>query len=113
MTLGTYRQKVSAIGLSIERGTESVPDDGHYHVLLDGREVFASSSEREALSEYRRLRDAVMTSEPRRDPASVREALRREMADRQAASLLAESARLKRAKATKKGGKGGSGGVRA
>ena len=55
MAAGIYRQAVPRIGLSIERGTDAVPDDGEYHVLLEGQHVFASQSEKEALAEYRRL----------------------------------------------------------
>ncbi len=31
-----YRQSIPAIGLSIERGTAGVPDDGYYYVLFKG-----------------------------------------------------------------------------
>lgn len=78
----TFRQAVERIGLSIERGTEAVPNDGRFHVLLNGQIVYTTSSKARALTDYRKRRDALLTEvelEPQiRDP---REALRRERAE--------------------------------
>jgi len=108
-----FRQAVPRIGLSMERGTEAVPEDGQYHVLLDGHRMFTSPSEKDALVEYRRLKDLLLGADPPKGGgrADIREALMREMAERQATAFLAESARQKRVKALRKGGPGGSGGV--
>ncbi len=37
MTTRFYRQSVPDLGLSIERATDSVPDDGKYHVIRNGQ----------------------------------------------------------------------------
>ncbi len=109
-----FRQSLPRIGLSIERGTPSVPDDGRYYVLLHGEQAFSSRSEKEALDEYRRLRRSLLEADSQETSSrrwNIREALQKEAADRQARAFLAESSRRKRAKALRKGGPGGSGGV--
>jgi hypothetical protein len=109
-----FRQSIPRIGLSIEQGTPSVPDDGQYYVLLEGEQVFSSLSDKEALDEYRRLRHSLLGMDGQEAPdrrSNIREAIHKEAADRQARTFLAESARRKRAKALRKGGPGGSGGV--
>jgi hypothetical protein len=50
-----FRQEVPDIGLSVEQGTSSVPDDGRFHVVVDGRVVFSSKMRSAALTRYRRL----------------------------------------------------------
>jgi hypothetical protein len=34
-----YKQQLPAIGLSLERSTPSVPDDGAYYLLRDGKRL--------------------------------------------------------------------------
>lgn len=34
--MDSYRQSLAAIGLSLERNTPAVPQDGHYYVVLNG-----------------------------------------------------------------------------
>lgn len=111
--MSTYRQQLPEKGLSVERGTSSVPDDGRFHVILQGQLQFSSSSEREALNEYRRLRDSLAepSDRPRIPEKSITEAIRKAAADNEARAFLAQSSREKRAKATRRGGPGGSGGV--
>lgn len=107
-----YRQSIPRIGLSIEKGTKSVPADDMFHVLLNGQEVFKSHSEKEALVSYRTLKHSLTEEEaPRTHQMNLQEALRREMNERQATEFLAESSRAKRTRALRKGGPGGSGGV--
>ena len=93
----------------MEYGTESVPDDGHFHVVMAGAVVFTAASEKDALGEYRRLRDQLLP--PKSKSVDVRKILEREVAEHEARRFLADSSRAKRAKALRKGGKGGSGGV--
>ena len=104
-----YRQAVPALGLSLERGTEDVPDDGRSHVVMHGAVVYTSVSEKDALQEYRRLRDHLLP--PTSRSVDVRKILEKEVAEQEARRFLADSSRSKRAKALRKGGKGGSGGV--
>jgi hypothetical protein len=104
-----YRQAVPALGLSLERGTEDVPADDRFHGVMRGAVVYTSVSEKDALQEYRRLRDHLLP--PTSRSVDVRKILEKEVAEKEVRSFLAESSRAKRAKALKKGGKGGSGGV--
>ena len=105
---GAFRQSIPSLGLSVEKGTENVPDDGCFYVLLQGRELLRTPSRLEAMTEYRRIRDARTIPSGQVD---VRDALMRQMAQSEAVAFLAQSSREKHARATKKGGKGGSGGV--
>jgi len=103
-----FRQAVPSLNLSIEKGTETVADDGCYHVILEGEELLTTHSQQKAIVEYRRIRDALLAPPKQAD---IRVALMRQVAQSEAAAFLAESSREKRARATRKGGKGGSGGV--
>jgi hypothetical protein len=104
-----YRQAVPTLGLSLERGTDDVPDDSRFHIIMQGAVIFSSESEREALGKYRELRDRLLPSTDR--SVDVKKILEREVAEQEARRFLADSSRAKRAKALRKGGKGGSGGV--
>lgn len=107
-----FRQEVRSVGLSIERGTETVPDDGFYHVILLGEIVFRSRSQARALEEYRKQRDRLLgagaTAKLKIDAV---EALRRQRLLRDLDALRGEARLSKRKKALKRGGKGGTGGV--
>ena len=48
MTTRFYRQSIPDIGLSIERATDSVPDDGKFYVIIEG----------ETLGSFRALKPA-------------------------------------------------------
>lgn len=104
-----FRQSVPSVGLSIERGTNAVPRDGRYYVLLAGEQMLAATSKQQAMAEYRKLRDSLVT--PNASAIDVKEALGRQVAEYEADAFLSQSSREKRARATRKGGKGGSGGV--
>jgi hypothetical protein len=104
-----YRQAVPALGLSLERGTKDVPDDGRFHVVIDGTVAYSSDSKKDALSEYRLLRDRLLP--PTKTAIDVRRILEKEVGEREIDQFLADSTRMKRARALRKGGKGGSGGV--
>jgi hypothetical protein len=106
-----YRQSIPKLGLSVERETPSVPDDGKFHVLLNGEDVFTSIKEKDAVKEYCRLKAVLGVEMAKKTPADAKAALRREIEDRQMTAFMAESAQQKRSKAVRKGGKGGSGGV--
>jgi hypothetical protein len=107
---GPFRQSVPSIGLFLEKGTEDVPDDGHFHLRLRGETVLRTRQEREALEEYRRLREKLLPPEARRR-VNPQAALQRGIAEFEANAVRSEAARRKRKSALRKGGKGGSGGV--
>jgi len=107
-----FKQQVPAVGLSIEYGTRSVPDDGRFHVLIDSEIVFSSKTKSVALAHYRQLRDGLLREagieQQRPDPQETK---RRERAFYEFRAVMTESMRQRTLKAKRKGGKGGSGGV--
>lgn len=106
-----YRQSIPQLGLSVELGTPDVPDDGKYHVLLNGEEVFASAKQKEAVDEYCQRKTALGVKVGEKTSVDVKAALQREIAEQRARSFLAESSQQKRSKALGRGGRGGRGGV--
>lgn len=52
---GRYRRGLEGASFSLEANTESVPADGRYYILQDGRITLATSDFPEALAEYNRL----------------------------------------------------------
>ncbi len=50
-----YKQSIPAIQLSIQRGTEAVPADGHYYVLLGGEVRGRFRTLRQAQALYKTL----------------------------------------------------------
>jgi hypothetical protein len=107
-----FRQEVRTIGLSIEQGTSSVPNDGRFHVVLDCNVVFSSKAKSAALTHYRRLRDDLLRNagiEQRTPDPEETKRREREFYDLQA--VVSESMRQRTVNAKRKGGKGGSGGV--
>lgn len=44
-------------GVSVQRGTPDVPDDGRYHVVVDGEIVLSTRVEAAALAEYHDIKD--------------------------------------------------------
>jgi hypothetical protein len=103
------KQSLPELGLSLEQGTPSVPDDGRFHVVLATVIVFSSISKSKALSEYRRRRDRLLqeSGQPSRPQIDPREILRREQAHFQGEALIAESYSGRRQRAMRKGGKAG------
>jgi hypothetical protein len=55
-----FKQEVQAISLSLEQGTSSVPDDGRFHVVVDGDVVFSSRARSAALNRYRSIREELL-----------------------------------------------------
>ncbi len=107
-----FKQEVLTVGLSIEQGTDSVPDDGRFHVVLGGQVVFSSRRKSAALAHYRSLRDDLLRNagiaQTAPDPEETR---RRERQFYDFQAVMSESMRQRTMKARRKGGKGGSGGV--
>ncbi len=107
-----FKQQVPTIGLSIEQATGSVPDDGRFHVAVEGDIVFSSKSKSAALVHYRRLRDDLLRkSGIENRVADPEETKRREREFYDFAAVMSESMRQRTLKAKRRGGKGGSGGI--
>ncbi len=76
-----YRQELPAIGLSLERYTEAVPDDGAYYLLRDGRQVGRYRSLKSAKAAWQEVIDASGWS-PRERQIVVSEITLRERSER-------------------------------
>jgi hypothetical protein len=53
-----FHQRIAALGLSIEEGTDNVPQDGRFYVLTGGRIDRAYRTLREATRRYESLKTA-------------------------------------------------------
>jgi hypothetical protein len=98
----------------MEKGTNAVPDDGQFHVVVDGEVVFASASETVALQFYRSKREELFEARggrPSRQRLSPEERLQRERAHRDIQAMRMESFERRAGLAKKRGGRGGRGGV--
>jgi hypothetical protein len=85
-------------GLSVEKGTDRVPTDGQYHLLVDGEIVLSTSVEALALVEMQEVKTARQ--------AKGREMLQREMAAFDARAFQAAGHAEKQRRDQRKGGRG-------
>jgi hypothetical protein len=99
-----FRQAVPDLGLSLERGTEAVPDDGMFHVLVNGEDVLATESKQKAFARYKTLREQLAGDDERAAPPDRDELLRKLKADAEITAVLSASSQAKRAHATYKRG---------
>lgn len=103
--LGMYEKRHHKYSLSIELGTPAVPDDGQYHVIVDGKILLSTRVFDLAKITYDEKREELRVAAGDPDP---REIIRRETAGREIQAIRSESvARTKH----HGGGKGGRGGV--
>lgn len=98
-----FRKADERHNVSLERGTDGVPHDGRFHLVVDGTVVYSTRVEASAVIEYEEVRDA------RREAALA--VLHREQGYFDAQRLRSESSGRQAAAARRKGGKGGKGGV--
>jgi hypothetical protein len=84
--------------LSVEKGTDRVPDDGNYHVLVDGEIVVSTPVEALALAEMEEIKAARQ--------AYGRELLQREMAAFDVRAFRATNYAEKQGRDQRKGGRG-------
>ena len=98
-----FRYGVEEFDLFVEQGTERVPDDERFHIMLKGAEIEAHSSMKRALTRLQQLRHSLAAGAAVDGPENPRlQMLQAEMAHR----FLQESTAQKRANRTRKGGKG-------
>jgi hypothetical protein len=102
-----YEKRHPRYPLSIEQGTDTVPDDGQYHVVVNGQIVLSTRVFDLAKITFDEQREELRIAAGDPDP---REILRRESGAREVSALRAESAG-RQAKRSRRGGPGGSGGV--
>lgn len=93
-----YVRTALKYGLSVEKGTDRVPDDGRYHFLVDGEIVLSTTVEALALAEMEEAKAA------RQAPG--RERLQREMRALDVAAFRAGTWADKQSRDQKKGGRG-------
>jgi hypothetical protein len=96
-----YRYGYDEQDLFVEQGTERVPQDGQFYIVLRGQVVEAHPTSKRALARLMQVRFAVMSggavaSDPR--AKAMQEEITR--------GFLSDSSREKHAKVTRKGGKG-------
>jgi len=93
-----YVRATMKYGLSVEKGTDRVPDDGRYHFLVDGEIVLSTPVEALALAEMEEAKAARQ--------AQGRELLRREMAAFDVRAFRAANYAEKQSRDQGKGGRG-------
>ena len=93
-----YVRAAPKYGLSVEKGTDRVPDDGRYHFLVDDEIVMSTPVEALALAEM----EEVKTTRQVRG----RELLQREMAAFDVRSFRAANYANKQSRDQRKGGRG-------
>lgn len=92
-----------ALRVSIECGTDSVPDDGNYHVVVGGKIVESTP--------VLALAEAVYQEQCDERAAPARERLAREMAHRDIQAVRADAFDRRASAGRKRGGRGGRGGI--
>jgi hypothetical protein len=93
-----YVRAAMKYGLSVEKGTDRVPDDGRYHLLVDGKIVLSTPVEALALAELEEAKAARQ--------AEGRELLKREMAASDIIAFRSSNYEEKLGRDRKKGGRG-------
>jgi hypothetical protein len=93
-----YVRTESKYGLSVEKGTDRVPDDGKYHLLVDGEIALSTPVEALAVAELEEAKAARQ--------ARGRELLQREMAASDLRAFRAASYAEKQGRDQRKGGRG-------
>jgi len=93
-----YVRAADKYGLRVEKGTNRVPDDGRYHLLVDEKIVLSTTVEALALAELEEVKAA------RQAPG--RELLRREREALDVHAFRAASYTDKQSRDQKKGGRG-------
>lgn len=107
-----FKQGIPRFHLSIEEGTENVPADRKYYVLLAGEVQYESVSKSEAMTAYNSIRDELLERHGlEQEPPSPEDVLRRQRAESDLYQTRVDAFRRREKTARSKGGKGGRGGV--
>ena len=97
MSVAYVREELK-YGLSVEKGTGRVPDDGKYHFLVDGEIALSTTVEALALAEMEEAKAARQSQ--------GRELLQREMAAFDVHAFRAANYAEKKGRDQRKGGRG-------
>lgn len=98
MSVTAWERVDAKYGVSIQRGTSSVPDDGRYHVVVDGEVVLSTTVEAAAIAEFDEIREQRM--------APARKLLREELGDAAYRSMRSAGWAEKSHRDSRKGGRG-------
>ena len=104
---GQVLKKITYLKLTIEQGTENVPDDGRFHIVHDGESINSAPSITIAETYLEMARDELLEANPQ--IKNARELSRKERSLKDAIASRAET--LSKANPNAKGGRGGRGGV--
>ena len=102
-----YEKRHPRYPLSIEQGTATVPDDGQYHVVVNGQIVLSTRVFDLAKITFDEQREELRIAAGDPDP---REIIRRESGARDVNALRSEGTTVQ-SKKNRRGGPGGRGGV--
>jgi hypothetical protein len=83
-----YEKRHHRYSLSIELGTPAVPDDGQYHVIVNGKTVLSTRVFELAKIVYEEQREELRVAAGDPDP---REIIRNEVAGREVQAIRSES----------------------
>lgn len=109
MPVEPFVRRVRHLGVSLECGTESVPDDGRYYVVYEGEVRQSSANLTIAEAHFDLLVEEVQAAHPERK--NPRDMLAQEQGFRDILSVRGEARQRARSQAEAKGGKGGRGGA--
>lgn len=101
--MSAFKKSKPRLGVSLEKGTPDVPDDGKYYVIVDG--VVVCSTPVLALAEIEYAENVEARNKGARD------LLAKEQAYYTMQALRSDSFARRASNARKKGGRGGRGGV--
>jgi len=104
-----FERKVKYLGISLERATDRVPDDGQYHVLYGAEVRYSSRNKVIAEAHFELLREEVIAAHPELvDPRTI---LAKESGFNDILSVRGAGRERARTQQEAKGGKGGRSGV--
>jgi hypothetical protein len=108
---GRFKQEMPSLQLSVECATPAVPNDGRFHVLVNGDVRYSSPSQRNALEFYKKERDRLFALHGRPEQATLDSADRQRWIQEQRLefdlrAMNQELAGTVVANARRKGGKG-------
>lgn len=108
-----YKEATPAFELSVEMGTDSVPDDGQYHVLFQGRIIASAPTQKKGIALYKAQRERLLQEGwelPRRLKPDAEEILAKQRFESDMLAMRSDWF-SGRAKQSGRGGRGGRGGV--
>ena len=104
-----FERRTKYLDISLERGTDGVPDDGRYHVLLGTDIRYSSNNKALAEAHYELLCEEVAAAHP--ELVNPRDVLAKEQSFKDILGVRGAGRQRAKAQQEAKGGKGGRSGV--